>query len=437
MDPSKVFKTNFKELSNSRIAVLSSKCGSHLGHGFKILPSSKEYIVQANEDQTTLNSGRCTGQFSFADLQPSDKTDNNFNVWIDIVDPTVDEMNFLKDLIGLHQSTVENILKDERGGENYRHSLGYHYFEIKSIATDENIYSEYNTLHNFCSTHFVIKNNILLTVREGSILHYRERALEFISTNVAATPDTDILLPEYISYILADEMVSSLEFMFKSVEAEVDVIDELVLILSKKEKEDVLRRIGKTRRLLHLLLSAIQSKPTVLKNLKREIERHVSTTKQGEEDLSSSQISFLTDNQKHKAISFQGYSTIQNAIFGLRSLSDMSQNLLVSCAHSESILSQSYNYYLGRLLIESDHNRLKFVWYLHKWYQLAVFLTIPGAVYTIIGMNVLVPWDVRPETDFSIGSNSRLLPFSLITVISLLLCLFSYYAHIKRSHYEF
>ncbi len=55
--------------------------------------------------------------------------------------------------------------------------------------------------------------------------------------------------------------------LLRYVEFEVESIDELVLILNESEQSDMLRRIGKARKNVLLLLRLLGTKADVLKNI--------------------------------------------------------------------------------------------------------------------------------------------------------------------------
>lgn len=72
---------------------------------------------------------------------------------------------------------------------------------------------------------------------------------------------------DWICYGLLDDITDSFAPLIKSIEFEVDSIDELVLILKESEQSDMLRRIGYCRKRVMGLLRLLVSKTDVVKTL--------------------------------------------------------------------------------------------------------------------------------------------------------------------------
>lgn len=66
-----------------------------------------------------------------------------------------------------------------------------------------------------------------------------------------------------------DDITDSFAPLIRSIEFEVDSIDELVLILRESEQSDMLRRIGYCRKRMMGLLRLLVTKADVVKTLKR------------------------------------------------------------------------------------------------------------------------------------------------------------------------
>jgi len=72
---------------------------------------------------------------------------------------------------------------------------------------------------------------------------------------------------DWINYALIDDITDSFAPIIRSIEFEVDSIDELVLILKESEQSDMLRRIGHCRKKVMCLLRLLGNKPDVMKGL--------------------------------------------------------------------------------------------------------------------------------------------------------------------------
>ncbi|KAJ2823035.1 CorA metal ion transporter, partial [Coemansia furcata] len=83
------------------------------------------------------------------------------------------------------------------------------------------------------------------------------------------------LTPDYITYLLLDDITDTLVPTTRLLELEVDAIDELVLILTRAEHDDVLKRIGIERRHALWLVRLLHGKAEVLRSIERRIHAKV------------------------------------------------------------------------------------------------------------------------------------------------------------------
>ncbi|KAJ2372805.1 CorA metal ion transporter, partial [Coemansia sp. RSA 2611] len=85
------------------------------------------------------------------------------------------------------------------------------------------------------------------------------------------------ITPDYITYLLLDDITDTLVPTTRLLELEVDAIDELVLILTRAEHDDVLKRIGIERRHALWLVRLLHGKAEVLRSIERRIHAKVAT----------------------------------------------------------------------------------------------------------------------------------------------------------------
>ncbi|KAJ2439285.1 CorA metal ion transporter, partial [Coemansia sp. RSA 2424] len=85
------------------------------------------------------------------------------------------------------------------------------------------------------------------------------------------------LTPDYITYLLLDDITDTLVPITRLLELEVDAIDELVLILTRAEHDDVLKRIGIERRHALWLVRLLHGKAEVLRSIERRIHAKIAT----------------------------------------------------------------------------------------------------------------------------------------------------------------
>jgi len=103
------------------------------------------------------------------------------------------------------------------------------------------------------------------------------------------TPDDNIgsflfapLSIDWINYAIIDDIVDTFAPLIRQVEAEVDMIDELVLILKESEQTDMLRRIGNCRKRVMSLLRLLTGKADVIKGLIKRYEGRMGPKGMGE-----------------------------------------------------------------------------------------------------------------------------------------------------------
>ena len=88
--------------------------------------------------------------------------------------------------------------------------------------------------------------------------------------------------PDWINYAIIDDIVDTFAPLIGEIEAEVDMIDELVLILKESEQSDMLRRIGNCRKRVMSLLRLLTGKADVIKGLIKRYEGRMGRKNMGE-----------------------------------------------------------------------------------------------------------------------------------------------------------
>ncbi|KAJ1903120.1 CorA metal ion transporter [Coemansia sp. IMI 209127] len=107
----------------------------------------------------------------------------------------------------------------------------------------------------------------ILTLHYHSVPHVR-------NTVARLKLDEDLvrITPDYIAYLLLDDITDTLVPTTRLLELEVDAIDELVLILTRAEHDDVLKRIGIERRHALWLVRLMHGKAEVLRAIERRVQ---------------------------------------------------------------------------------------------------------------------------------------------------------------------
>lgn len=189
---------------------------------------------------------------------------------------------------------------------------------------------------------------------------------------------------DWFVYALLDDVVD--EFMpgIKSMEFEVEAIDDLVLFLKRTNQTEMLRRIGRARNQVNQLIRLLKPKNEIINILtKRHVQKFQEHT-----------LLYLRDTQDH--------------------LMTMIQNL----EQNSETLNRSHNNYLAQISIELAEmsNRMNLqVKILTQVTSLALPFAIMGGLW---GMNVVVPFEI---VNGSMATWDMLLPFWFLVILSIAL----------------
>ncbi|KAI9501336.1 hypothetical protein BX070DRAFT_228760 [Coemansia spiralis] len=247
----------------------------------------------------------------------------------------------------------------------------------------------------------------VLTLHHNSVPHVR-------NTVARLKLDEDLvqITPDYIAYLLLDDITDTLVPTTRLLELEVDAIDELVLILTRAEHDDVLKRIGIERRHALWLVRLLHGKAEVLRAIERRVQakggarRRPSAEEPG--DAPDSQL--LTSDEEEGEL----YEWARRADGGepaqlpevTKYLADVHDHLIALTAsvhHCERILARAHGNYLARINLELTHAS-------NTTNQLATQMTVLAGIFLplnlvagIFGMNVKVPGRDRDDLrDFAL-----------------------------------
>ncbi|KAJ2519502.1 CorA metal ion transporter [Coemansia sp. RSA 1939] len=123
------------------------------------------------------------------------------------------------------------------------------------------------TLEEPAPLYVLVFGDCVITLHYHSVPHVR-------NTVARLKLDEDLvrITPDYIAYLLLDDITDTLVPTTRLLELEVDAIDELVLILTRAEHDDVLKRIGIERRHALWLVRLMHGKAEVLRAIERRVQ---------------------------------------------------------------------------------------------------------------------------------------------------------------------
>ncbi|KAJ2081732.1 CorA metal ion transporter [Coemansia sp. RSA 988] len=214
---------------------------------------------------------------------PSMPYNGNGCFWLDITDPTPEEMASLARVFGIHPLTVEDIMSEDEGRDKFETFAGYNFLVYRTIDYGEDAQSNYEFNRGTegiatASFSIVLKQTCVLTFHRARELSHLPNVISRLRDlmppeDVAQNIVLPVVTPAYIAYALIDDITDTLAPEMRSIELEVDAADELVLILSTNEQADMLRRIGSARRKILTLWRLLQGKPDVIRAFSKLMER--------------------------------------------------------------------------------------------------------------------------------------------------------------------
>ncbi|KAF9160332.1 CorA metal ion transporter, partial [Actinomortierella ambigua] len=184
--------------------------------------------------------------------------------WLDILDPDDFDMQVLAKYFNIHPLTIEDISTEE---VREKYEVFRHYYFVCFCTFDQDYNSE---------SYLKPANVYSLVLKDGIItFHFRPTnhhlnvllRIEQMQSHITLTPD-------WINYAMMDDITDGFASPIRTIEYEVDSIDELVLLLRENETTDMLRRIGSCRKNVMTMTRLLANKADIVRGLmKRYDER--------------------------------------------------------------------------------------------------------------------------------------------------------------------
>ncbi|PKC65806.1 cora-domain-containing protein [Rhizophagus irregularis] len=298
--------------------------------------------------------------------------------WIDILAPTDSEVQDLGRIFGIHPLTIEDIQTEDT---REKCELFKEYYFICFRTFDQDHYSP--TYLQPVSIYMIVMKEGILSFHFRPSLHPSN-----VRRRIRQLKDYINVTPDWINYAIIDDITDSFAPLIRTIEFEVDSIDELVLILKESEQSDMLRRIGHCRKKVLGLLRLLGNKADVMKGLiKRCNELRWDVV------VSSEIVLYLGDIQDH--------------------IITMVQNL----NHYEKILSRSHSNYLAQISIEMTQTNNQINDVLSRLTALGTILIPMNLVTGLWGMNVPVPGQESEGLTWFFSILASLIIFAIVLVV--------------------
>ncbi|KAJ2821120.1 CorA metal ion transporter, partial [Coemansia erecta] len=378
--------------------------------------------------------------------------------WLDITDPTPEEMASLARVFGIHPLTVEDIMTEDEGRDKFETFAGYNFIVYRTIDFGEDAQSNYEFNRG---TEGIATANFAIVLKQGCVLTFhRARELCHVANVVARLRDLvpadttqPVVTPAYIAYALVDDITDTLAPEMRSIELEVDAADELVLILSTNEQADMLQRIGAARRKILTLWRLLQGKPDVIRALSRLMDRQAAIDEASRADAddlfeypqsidmplpsssalrraagSSAAVSQLGASTRRRETPLwpthigghlkdrqllsarastvdlatprtdaEGIVTADEVSHYLSDVYDHLVSLVGSSSHCDMVLSRAHSNYLARLSLGLGESTVETNLFASRWTVIGAILVPLNVVTGLWGMNVKVPGQDRED----------------------------------------
>ncbi|KAF7724528.1 CorA metal ion transporter [Apophysomyces ossiformis] len=285
--------------------------------------------------------------------------------WIDIFAPTKTEMRIISKMFQIHPLTTEDIQAQE-SREKCEIFQNYIFISFRSFDQDFNS-SDYLEAVNF---YIVIFKQGILTFHFQPLSHP-----ENVRKRIDHLKDFIHVIPEWINYALIDDITDSFAPVIQHMELEVDSIEDLVLVLSTIEQEDMLRRIGSCRKTVMQMLRLLGPKADVLRSL---IKRYEDKVKEGNDAALPAEEA--GDKKK-----------LSEVLLYLGDIQDHVLTMLQSLNQYDMTLGRAHRNYLGQMSIEVSQAGNKTNEVINRLTFFATIVVPLNLIATLFGMNVQVP----------------------------------------------
>ncbi|RDW70106.1 putative metal ion transporter [Coleophoma crateriformis] len=273
--------------------------------------------------------------------------------WLNMNNPTEEEIRAICKAFGVHPLTIEDISTQE-AREKIELFPSYYFACFRSFhVVEEDDGQEYEPF-----------NIYVVVFREGTLsfsfspnphaAHVRKR--------ITMLKDYVSLSSDWICYALIDDIVDSFAPVINSIEKETDVIEDQVFIARTDDMHAFLRKIGMVRRNVMGLMKLLGGKADVLRGFTKRCNANYKVTPRMDIGL------YLGDIQDHVV------------------------TMMTSLAHFEKMLSRSHSNYLAQLSIDNITQGNNANKVLSKITLLASILVPLNLVCGMFGMNVEVPF---------------------------------------------
>ncbi|KAI4151897.1 MAG: hypothetical protein LQ340_003217 [Diploschistes diacapsis] len=276
--------------------------------------------------------------------------------WLDVINPTEEEMDMFQKAFGIHRLTTEDIeTKESREKVELFHQ--YYFVCFRSFHQMDKESDDYLEPVN---VYMVVFREGILTFTYAPSPHAAE-----VRKRIGRLRNYINLTADWICYAMVDNIVDCFQPVIRNLEIETDNIEDSVFVARSEDFSSSLRRIGECRKKVMTLMRLLGGKADVIKGFAKRCNEQFGVAPRGEIGL------YLGDIQDHVV------------------------TMMSNLGHFEKMLGRSHSNYLAQLSVDQiqQGNRANAV--LGKITLIATVLVPLNLICGLFGMNVPVPGGVN------------------------------------------
>jgi magnesium transporter len=175
--------------------------------------------------------------------------------WLDLLDPTEEELNALGTALDIHPLTIEDI-QSEDTREKCDVFSNYYFVSVKGIVDDE------ESIVKPVPISILVFKQCIISIQYVSNIHTHRVLQRFKSQKLRFHHN---ITPDYVCYSLLDEITDAFLPVTRFLEHDMQSIDDLVRVLKASEQTDMLKRITVSRKRVVLISRLMNTKPELIK----------------------------------------------------------------------------------------------------------------------------------------------------------------------------
>lgn len=282
--------------------------------------------------------------------------------WLNMSNPTEDEIRAICRSFGIHPLTIEDIITQE-AREKIELFPSYYLASFRSFTIERDETGiEYEPF-----------NVYVVVFREGTLsFSFQPNShASHVRKRIALLKDYVALSSDWICYALIDHIVDSFAPVINRLERDTDQVEDEVFVARAEDMSEFLKKIGLLRKQIMSLGRLLNGKADVLRSFTKRCTPDYQIAPRLDIGL------YLGDIQDH-------ILTMQNSL-----------------QHFEKILGRTHSNYIGYLTIESISNGTRVNNVLSKITLLGSIIVPLNLICGLFGMNVAVPFmDVHNTNAF-------------------------------------